>query len=183
MFYFELAPPGGALANRISNFERNWSRRSPLSLNVQAEPLQTAFHTINATQPVWHVVQAKLLEHNVRFGDPECQGLMLRLESDLLEVLLAACDGQLADVHLKWSPDAALTVVMAAEGYPGSYKKGSLIHNLENVSMAKVNFACVSCCQLVRLMVASWCFSSIEQHRKQFAMQACQRHACMSSPC
>ncbi len=61
-------------------------------------------------------LQAKLLEHNVRFGDPECQGLMLRLESDLLEVLLAACDGKLADVKLQWSPDAALTVVMAAKG-------------------------------------------------------------------
>lgn len=82
--------------------------------------------------------KAKLLEHNVRFGDPECQGLMLRLESDLLEVLLAACDGQLADVQLKWSPDAALTVVMAAEGYPGSYKKGTMICNLEHVSTAKV---------------------------------------------
>ena len=49
--------------------------------------------------------RAKLLEHNVRFGDPECQGLMMRLQSDLLEVLLAACDGRLADVELDWSPE------------------------------------------------------------------------------
>ncbi len=83
-------------------------------------------------------MQAKLLEHNVRFGDPECQGLMLRLESDLLEVLLAACDGKLADVKLQWSPDAALTVVMAAKGYPGSYEKGSIIKDLDKVSTAKV---------------------------------------------
>lgn len=83
-------------------------------------------------------MQAKLLEHNVRFGDPECQGLMLRLESDLLEVLLAACDGKLADVKLQWSPDAALTVVMAAKGYPGSYQKGSIIQGLDKVSTAKV---------------------------------------------
>lgn len=82
--------------------------------------------------------KAKLLEHNVRFGDPECQGLMLRLESDLLEVLLAACDGKLADVKLQWSPDAALTVVMAAKGYPGSYQKGSIIQALDKVSTAKV---------------------------------------------
>jgi len=84
------------------------------------------------------ILQAKLLEHNVRFGDPECQGLMLRLESDLLEVLLAACDGKLADVKLQWSPDAALTVVMAAKGYPGSYQKGSIIQGLNKVSTAKV---------------------------------------------
>ena len=50
---------------------------------------------------------ARLLEHNVRFGDPECQVLMMRLESDLLEVLLAACNGRLADVSLGWSPEVA----------------------------------------------------------------------------
>lgn len=120
-----------------------------------------------------HVVQAKLLEHNVRFGDPECQGLMLRLESDLLEVLLAACDGQLADVQLKWSPDAALTVVMAAEGYPGSYKKGTMIRNLEHVSTAKVSFACVHCQKSARFMVVFSNPSSIEQRGQQFAMLAC----------
>ena len=84
------------------------------------------------------MLQAKLLEHNVRFGDPECQNLMLRLESDLLEVLLAACDGKLAQVQLQWSPKPALTVVMAAAGYPGSYKKGSVIRGLDSVSTAKV---------------------------------------------
>lgn len=52
--------------------------------------------------------RAKLLEHNVRFGDPECQGLMMRLQSDLLAVLLAACDGRLGDVRLKWSPEVHL---------------------------------------------------------------------------
>ncbi len=53
--------------------------------------------------------QATLLEHNVRFGDPECQSLMMRLESDLLPVLIAACEGRLADVQLQWSPQVALT--------------------------------------------------------------------------
>lgn len=91
------------------------------------------------------IVQAKLLEHNVRFGDPECQGLMLRLESDLLEVLLAACDGKLEGVQLKWSSDTALTVVMAAKGYPGSYQKGTIIHNLDQVATAKV-ISCMYCC-------------------------------------
>lgn len=56
------------------------------------------------------VPQARLLEHNVRFGDPECQSLMLRLRSDLLEVLLAAAEGKLAGTQLQWSPEAALTV-------------------------------------------------------------------------
>ena len=64
---------------------------------------------------------------------------MLRLDSDFLEVLLAACDGKLADAELQWSPEAALTVVMAAKGYPGSYKKGSVIRDLDKVSTAKVS--------------------------------------------
>lgn len=104
------------------------------------------WHVLRSLPPfsllkAWHVLQAKLLEHNVRFGDPECQNLMLRLESDLLEVLLAACDGQLAQVQLRWSPHPALTVVMASAGYPGSYQKGSVIHGLDNVSTAKVGSA------------------------------------------
>ena len=55
-------------------------------------------------------MQARLLEHNVRFGDPECQCLMMRLQSDLLEVLLAAADGRLGSAQLHWSPEKALTV-------------------------------------------------------------------------
>ncbi|KAK9830322.1 hypothetical protein WJX72_011001 [[Myrmecia] bisecta] len=82
--------------------------------------------------------RARLLEHNVRFGDPECQCLMTRLESDLLEVLLAACDGNLEQVKLSWSQQTALTVVLAAKGYPGAYKQGSVIGGLERVKNAKV---------------------------------------------
>lgn len=82
--------------------------------------------------------KAKLLEHNVRFGDPECQGLMARLDSDLLPVLVAACDGRLDQVSLRWRPEASLTVVMAAKGYPGAYKKGTVIRGLEKVKTAKV---------------------------------------------
>jgi len=73
----------------------------------------------------------KLIEYNVRFGDPECQVLMLRLMSDLVPALLAARDGQLKHFDLRWYPDAALTVVMAAKGYPGNYNKGSVIEGLE----------------------------------------------------
>ena len=73
----------------------------------------------------------QLIEYNVRFGDPECQVLMLRLFSDLVPALLAARDGQLKNFDLRWSNDAALTVVMAAKGYPGAYTKGSAIDGLE----------------------------------------------------
>ena len=73
----------------------------------------------------------KLIEYNVRFGDPECQVLMLRLMSDLMPALLASCDGMLKNFDLRWYPDAALTVVMAAKGYPGSTAKGSPIEGLE----------------------------------------------------
>jgi phosphoribosylamine--glycine ligase len=74
--------------------------------------------------------KVRLLEHNVRFGDPECQVLMARLDSDLLEALLAACEGRLKDVKLSWRDDVALTVVMASRGYPGSYPKGAPIPGL-----------------------------------------------------
>ena len=72
----------------------------------------------------------KLVEYNCRFGDPECQVLMLRLKSDLLTALIAARDGQLKDINLRWSDDVALTVTMATNGYPGSYKKGAVIEGL-----------------------------------------------------
>ncbi|MBR1218704.1 phosphoribosylamine--glycine ligase [Bradyrhizobium sp. U87765 SZCCT0131] len=73
----------------------------------------------------------RLIEYNVRFGDPECQVLMLRMMSDLVPALLAACDGQLKHFDLRWYPDAALTVVMAAKGYPGDYAKGTVIEGLD----------------------------------------------------
>jgi phosphoribosylamine--glycine ligase len=72
----------------------------------------------------------KLIEYNVRFGDPECQVLMLRLMSDLVPALIAARDGMLKTFDLRWFPDAALTVVMAARGYPGPYERGSIIAGL-----------------------------------------------------
>jgi phosphoribosylamine--glycine ligase len=73
----------------------------------------------------------KLLEYNVRFGDPECQALMMRLKSDLVPVLMAARDGNLDQVDLRWYDDTALCVVMAAKGYPDAPERGSEIRCLE----------------------------------------------------
>ncbi len=71
-----------------------------------------------------------VLEFNVRFGDPECQPLLMRLESDLAEIMLACVNGVLADTLVRYAPEAALCVVMAAKGYPGSYPKGMEITGL-----------------------------------------------------
>jgi phosphoribosylamine---glycine ligase len=79
----------------------------------------------------------KLIEYNVRFGDPECQVLMLRLMSDLVPALLASCDGMLKNFDLRWYPDAALTVVMAAKGYPGMTAKGSVIEGLDDAAVVE----------------------------------------------
>jgi phosphoribosylamine--glycine ligase len=73
----------------------------------------------------------KLVEFNVRFGDPETQVLMPRLASDLLPALMAARDGELKNFSLRWRNDTALCVVMAAKGYPGAYRKGSEIRGLD----------------------------------------------------
>src|ERR1700742_288022 len=76
----------------------------------------------------------KLFEYNVRFGDPECQVLMLRMMSDIVPAMLAVCDGQLKHFDLRWYPDMALTVVMAAKGYPGDYAKGTRIEGLDDAA-------------------------------------------------
>ncbi len=72
----------------------------------------------------------KLIEYNCRFGDPECQVLMMRLDSDIVPLLLASCDGTLKEAAVAWRKQAALTVVMAASGYPGEPKKGGTISGL-----------------------------------------------------
>jgi phosphoribosylamine--glycine ligase len=73
----------------------------------------------------------KIFEYNCRFGDPECQVLMPRLKSDILPALIATADGSLRHFDLRWSDETALTVVMAAKGYPDAYRKGSEIRGLE----------------------------------------------------
>ena len=73
----------------------------------------------------------QLIEYNVRFGDPECQVVLPRLETDLLDLIVAAIDGELLCVEPEWTTETALTVVMAAKGYPGSYERGSVISGIE----------------------------------------------------
>lgn len=73
----------------------------------------------------------KLIEYNCRFGDPECQVLMMRMTSDIVPLLQATANGTLSEHSVNWTDDSALTVVLAANGYPGSYTKGSVIKNLD----------------------------------------------------
>ncbi|MBZ4689068.1 MAG: phosphoribosylamine--glycine ligase [Cereibacter sp.] len=77
--------------------------------------------------------RARLVEYNARFGDPECQVMMMRLGAQALDLLLASAEGRLAEAQVNWATDHALTVVMAAKGYPGSYTKGSVIGGLETL--------------------------------------------------
>ncbi len=75
----------------------------------------------------------RLIEYNVRFGDPECQCLMLRLGAQALDLMLACAEGRLAEMAVNWADDHAMCVVMAADGYPGSYAKGSVIGGLDDM--------------------------------------------------
>ncbi len=74
----------------------------------------------------------KVLEFNCRFGDPECQPILMRLESDIVPILLACAKGELKGVASEWREEAAVCVVMASEGYPGSYEKGKVITGIES---------------------------------------------------
>jgi phosphoribosylamine--glycine ligase len=76
----------------------------------------------------------KLIEYNARFGDPECQVLMLRMMSDIVPALIASADGQLKNFSLRWYDDVALTVIMATKGYPGDYGKGFVIEGLDDAA-------------------------------------------------
>ena len=82
----------------------------------------------------------ELIEYNVRFGDPECQVLMMRLKSDLLDLLYAAATGTLDQVSAEWSDEVALTVVMASKGYPGAYEKNTPITHLPQASAGEKIF-------------------------------------------
>ena len=76
--------------------------------------------------------QPRLVEYNVRFGDPECQVLMMRLGAQALDLMHACAEGRLGEMSVTWAEDHALTVVMAAKGYPGDYEKGSVINGIED---------------------------------------------------
>jgi phosphoribosylamine---glycine ligase len=78
-----------------------------------------------------HEGRARLVEYNVRFGDPEAQVLMMRLGAQALDLMLACAEGRLADCAVNWADDHAITVVMAARGYPGDYEKGTEIRGLD----------------------------------------------------
>jgi phosphoribosylamine--glycine ligase len=78
----------------------------------------------------------ELIEYNVRFGDPECQALMMRLCSDIVPALMACANGNLSEITTKWSDKTAMNVVMAAKGYPGAYEKNTQINNLEEAGAA-----------------------------------------------
>ncbi|MCF6234507.1 MAG: phosphoribosylamine--glycine ligase [Rhodobacteraceae bacterium] len=75
--------------------------------------------------------QPRLIEFNVRFGDPECQVLMMRLGAQILDLMLAAAEGRLSEMRANWADDHAMSVVLAARGYPGNYIKGSVIKGLD----------------------------------------------------
>jgi phosphoribosylamine--glycine ligase len=77
--------------------------------------------------------EPRLVEYNVRFGDPECQVLMMRLGAQALDLMLACAEGRLSEMSVNWAPDHAMTVVLAAEGYPGAYEKGTVIGGLDTL--------------------------------------------------
>jgi phosphoribosylamine--glycine ligase len=78
--------------------------------------------------------EAKVLEFNARFGDPETQPVLARLDSDLIDIIEAILDGRLAALAVKWKPDSAVCVVMASGGYPGAYEKGKEITGLDRAA-------------------------------------------------
>ncbi len=77
--------------------------------------------------------QPRLVEYNVRFGDPECQVLMMRLGAQAMDLMHAAAEGRLDETRVNWADDHAMTIVMAASGYPGAYEKGSVIKGLDGL--------------------------------------------------
>ncbi|WP_120504656.1 phosphoribosylamine--glycine ligase [Sulfitobacter mediterraneus] len=83
--------------------------------------------------------QPRLVEYNVRFGDPECQVLMMRLGAQAFDLIQAAAEGRLGEMRVNWAEDHAITVVMAANGYPGTYDKGSVINGLDNMPEDSAN--------------------------------------------
>ena len=112
-----------------------------LMAQVESEILVPIVHALKrARRPFRGVIYAglmltnqgpKVLEFNVRFGDPECQAVLMRLKSDLFDALEAVVDERLDQVELEWDKRPAVTVVMASEGYPGNYERGRVINNLE----------------------------------------------------
>jgi len=80
----------------------------------------------------------KVLEFNCRFGDPEAQPVLMRLDSDLVDIMLAVTEGRLADQEIRWLDEASVCVVLASGGYPGGYEKGKIIQGLDKIDEAVV---------------------------------------------
>ena len=104
------------------------------------------YPTLNAMRELGHPYQgilyaglmikngkAKLVEYNIRFGDPECQVLMLRMKSDIVQLMLSCIDKDLQNYELKWEDDHCATVVMASNGYPGLFEKETVINGIDNL--------------------------------------------------
>jgi phosphoribosylamine--glycine ligase len=115
---------------------------------IEAEVLVPIVHAMKrARRPFRGVLYAglmltsagpKVLEFNTRFGDPECQPLLMRLESDLVDILEAVAKGRLDQIEPpKWNPQPSICVVMASEGYPGDYQKGHVISGLERAAQVE----------------------------------------------
>jgi phosphoribosylamine--glycine ligase len=81
-----------------------------------------------------------LIEYNVRMGDPECQTILPKLKTDLVEILKACCNKKLADINIEWTNKKSLCVVLCSKGYPDTYEKNILIENIENLNLEKNNF-------------------------------------------
>ena len=81
-----------------------------------------------------------LIEYNVRMGDPECQTILPKLKTDLVEILDACCDKKLADINIEWTNKKSLCVVLCSKGYPDTYQKNILIDNIENINLDENNF-------------------------------------------
>ena len=81
-----------------------------------------------------------LIEYNVRMGDPECQTILPKLKTDLLEIIEACCDKKLVDINIEWTNKKSLCVVLCSKGYPDTYQKNILINNLENFNLDENNF-------------------------------------------
>ena len=81
-----------------------------------------------------------LIEYNVRMGDPECQTILPKLKTDLVEILKACCNKKLADIKIEWSNKKSLCVVLCSKGYPDTYQKNIIINNLENFTLDENNF-------------------------------------------
>jgi phosphoribosylamine--glycine ligase len=119
---------------------------SELLSQVESEILVPAIHALKRARRAFRGVLyagimitnqgPKVLEFNVRFGDPECQAVLVRMKSDLVDALEAVVDERLDEVELEWDPRPSVTVVLASEGYPGSIERGRVIHNLEEADRA-----------------------------------------------